>query len=81
LWLDDERAIDSLIDLLDDSDSFVCFLALITLNRIEFERGFYSKKELPRSPEDYRQRRNDPTFRTLMVKHLQAHNAAMKNRF
>jgi hypothetical protein len=78
LWLDDERAIDLLIDLLDDSDSFVRFLALSTLNRIEFERVFRSKKELPRSPEDYRPRRNDPAFRMLMVKHLQAYNAAVK---
>lgn len=79
LWLDDERAIDFLIDLLDDSDSFVRFLALSTLNRIEFERGFLSKKELPRTPEDYRSRRDDPAFQTLMVNHLQAHNAAVKN--
>jgi HEAT repeat protein len=72
-WLGDERAIDLLIDLLDDDDSFVRFLASTTLNELEFEKRFMVvAKELPRRPEDYRSRQRDAAFRALMVGHLRS---------
>lgn len=80
LWLDDERAIDFLIELLDDRDRFVRFLALSTLNQLEFQTGFaLPDRELPRQPEDYRRRQNDAAFRALMVDHLKARNRASTN--
>ena len=41
LWLRDERAIDLLLDMPDDKDHFVRFLALSKLNELEFGRRFW----------------------------------------
>lgn len=71
LWLGDERAIDFLVRLLDDADDFVKFLALSTLNSLEFGKGFLvPSHQLPSQPESYRARRSDPVFRTKMVVQL-----------
>ena len=79
-WLSDERAVDLLIDLLDDSDSFVRALALSQLNELEFGQLFpMPSKELPRQAEDYRNRRNDEQFRKMMVKHLIKYNEKIAN--
>ena len=80
VWLDDERAIDFLIQLLNDQDRFVRFLALSTLNGLEFQTAFaVPEQELPRQPVDYRRRREEPQFRALMVDHLKARNRACTN--
>jgi hypothetical protein len=80
LWIGDDRAISFLIDLLDDADRFVRYLALSTLNRLEFNQRFLVPAEqLPRQPEDYRRRRHDSSFRQLMTAHLRASNARSKN--
>ena len=80
LWIGDDRAISFLIDLLDDADRFVRFLALSTLNRLEFNRQFFvPAKQLPRQPDDYRRRRHDSSFRQLMTVHLRASNARSEN--
>lgn len=81
LWLSDERAIDMLIDLLDDSDDFVRFLALSRLNELEFERGFpVPSKELPHQADYYRKRRNDESFMKIMVEHLLNYNEKFVNK-
>jgi hypothetical protein len=75
LWLDDELAIDFLIDFLDDPDKFVGQQALTALNELEFERPFFAPAhQLPSQPDDYRVRRSDAAFRALMTAHLQAAN-------
>jgi hypothetical protein len=71
LWLEDERAIDLLIGFLDDADGFVRFLALSNLNALEFKEHFLRPaSQLPRQPESYRNRRNDPVLRAIMVANL-----------
>jgi HEAT repeat protein len=80
LWLGDGRTIDLLIDLLDDEDGFVRFLALSTLNELEFESHFLiPEKQLPSRPDHYRSPKDDAVFRAMMTSHLQARNAAVKN--
>lgn len=80
LWLGDERAIDFLIELLDDADRFVRFLALSTLNELEFERRFLvPETQLPCGSDHYRARRNDADFRAVMSAHLRARNLAVTN--
>jgi hypothetical protein len=80
LWIGDDRAISFLIDMLDDADSFVRFLALSALNRLEFNRQYFvPAKQFPGQPDDYRRRRHDPSFLQLMIVHLRACNARSKN--
>lgn len=79
LWLNDERALDLLIDLLDDGDKFVGVFALQILNELEFERRFFvPPQQLPSQPDDYRARRTIPAFRSLMTAHLLASNRSSK---
>lgn len=71
LWLRDERAIDLLISFLDDPDKFVRGVALLALNEVECERRFLLPTHLlPHQPVDYRSRKNDAAFRTLMEAHI-----------
>jgi len=80
LWLGDERAIDFLVELLEDSDQFVRFLALSTLNGLEFERLFFvPEAKLPCGSDAYRLRRKDADFRSMMVAHLRARNVKVVN--
>jgi hypothetical protein len=73
LLLEDERSIHLLIDLLDDSDSFVRFLALSHLNGIEYKKSFLvPAQELPHDAGYFRNRRTDPVFIAGMVEHLRS---------
>jgi hypothetical protein len=78
LWLDDERAVDFLIDLLDHKDSFVRSSALGKLNQLEFGRRMgIPAREMPSQPGDYRKRRNDSAFRENMVAAVRKWNRSM----
>ena len=80
LWVGDERAIDLLIDLLDNKDEFIRFQALSLLNCLEFCRRFFvPKRELQRQPEDYRRRKLDPAFRAFMTAAVRRWNGETKN--
>lgn len=68
-WLGDVHAINLLIDLLHDSDSFVRHLALSALNAIEHRKNLFSD-ELPCGPSDYISRRDDMEFMNVMVQNL-----------
>ena len=71
LWLSDERSISFLVDFLDDSDSFVRYLALSRLNELEFGRWFpVSEQELPHQSDFYRTQRADESFVRAMVENL-----------
>lgn len=75
LWLDDERAINALFDLCVDSDNFVRFLAVKTLNALEFDRRFsVPEKELPHGSDYYQGRRHEAEFRQLLVRRLHTQN-------
>jgi HEAT repeat protein len=71
LWLENDWAIDLLIDLLDDKDKLVRSMALKMLNSLEFDRSMVGDSELPRQASDYRLRRHEQAFRELMVRHIQ----------
>lgn len=63
LWLDDERAVDFLIDLLDQKDSFVRFQVLGLLNTLELGRRIDRREDMVYGAEDYRKRRTEQAFR------------------
>jgi HEAT repeat protein len=67
LWLGDERAIDLLIDLLDDHDDFVRRLALTSLNDLEDGRRFLAGEDVAYDEAAYRKRRHDPILRRRLV--------------
>jgi len=72
LWLKDERTIDLLIDILEDDDGFVRFLALKMLNELEFGRTclLCGMTELPHQSSYYEQRRNDEALHQRMVANI-----------
>jgi len=71
LWLGDERSVDLLMDLLDDKDKFVRFLALSMLNSLEFGHRFLVPENgLPCKASDYRKRRHDQPLRQRMISNL-----------
>ena len=71
LWLKDERALSIYYDLIDDSDSFVRFLALTQLNEIELGRRFLvPESDLPHQLDYYRSRQDDASFRATMIERL-----------
>jgi len=71
MWLQDERVVDLLTELLEDDDTFVQHLALSKLNRIEHKKDFLCRSnELPSQSPHYLTARHDPQFRTMMVRHL-----------
>jgi hypothetical protein len=79
LWVDDERALDFLIDLLDQREREVWTLTLGLLNRLEFGQPFYvAAEKMPRQPKDYRDRRTDPAFRKEMTEAIRRVNRGMK---
>ncbi len=76
LLVKDERAIDLLIALLDDPDSFVRSLALSRLNGLEFHKHYLlSAADLPHDPSYYRAHCRDPRFVAQLVESLQAAQA------
>lgn len=80
LWLENERAVDFLIDLLDQEDRMVLSFTLGLLNELEFGRRMaihYSR--MPHQPADYRRLRDDPAFRAHMVAAIRKHNAESRN--
>lgn len=80
LWIDDERAVDFLIDLLDQNDRKVTSLTLGLLNELEFGRRMgIPASEMPHQPPDYRKLRRDITFRAQMVDAIHKWNAQSKN--
>ncbi len=79
LWLDDDRAIDLLIDLLDHPDWKVGTFALDLLNTLEHGLRFPNAASLPTKSNDYRRRRDEPTFRAQMVAAVRRRNAAATN--
>ncbi len=68
-WLGDERAINILIELLSDGDSFVRYLALTRLNEIEHKKRFVASAP-PSSEDAYVSRHRDDGFMAMMVKNL-----------
>ncbi|MGA7238397.1 MAG: hypothetical protein WBY44_22120 [Bryobacteraceae bacterium] len=68
LWLNNEWALDFMIDLLSNGDSLASSGALYLLNELEFgERILKPLLEMPRQARDFEKRRNDPDFRRLMT--------------
>jgi hypothetical protein len=80
LWLDDERAVDFLIDLLDQRDWPTQSMTLGLLNQLEFGHpmGIPARK-MPHQPADYSRLRGDAAFRTHMVAAIHELNAKRKN--
>jgi hypothetical protein len=79
VWLDDERALDFLVDLLDHWDSLARAMALDLLNMLEFGRTTLVPKEMARGPEAYRSRRPDPAFREMMTVAIRTWNRTRKS--
>lgn len=78
LWLDDERALEFLIDLLDQRDSLVRLQVLNLLNTLELGRRVNNPAEIVYRPDDYRNRRMDPTFRNTMVESIMSFNRKVR---
>ncbi len=81
LWLDDERALDLLIWLLDVKDAMVHFTALKILNELELGRrmpGVFAN-EMPHQSSDYKRLQTDPTFRAKMTDAIHCRNRESKN--
>lgn len=79
LWLDDERAVDFLIDLLDQRDPEVRSFTLGLLNELEFGRPFFiAAARMPRQPKDYRDRRTDPALRKQLIAAIRKLNREIK---
>jgi hypothetical protein len=80
LWLDDERALDFLIGLLDVNDWTTQSLTLGLLNELEFARhmGIHASN-MRHQPAEYRKLRNDPGFRAEMVAAIHKRNAETRN--
>jgi hypothetical protein len=80
LWLDDERAVDFLIDLLNQKDWPALSMTLGLLNQLEFGRPMgVPAREMPHQPADYRKLRGDPAFRAHMVAAIHKLNAERRN--
>ena len=78
LWLDDERAVDFLIDLLDNKETRNWALAL--LNMLEFGRPTVPVRaaDLPHQAEYYRSSRQEPSFRESMTAAIRRWNRETK---
>ncbi len=71
--LGDGRAIEAIFDLLEDRDSFVRFLALNALNRLEHGRAFWvPAPQLPSQREHYLAQRGNLEFRQRLTKRLRS---------
>ena len=78
LWLDDERAVDFLIDLLGASDPMVRYSSLELLNSLEAGRGFTLREQFTSGPDDYRRMRLNPAFREHMTRAVRKRNREWK---
>ena len=59
--------------MLDDKDQFVRFLALSTLNDLEFGHRFMvPERELPCKATEYKKRRRDRVLRDVLINNLSA---------
>ena len=77
LLLDDERAVDILVEYLDDQDDFVRAMALTHLNSLECRTFFLmSPADLPHSAAEYRARRWEPQFVARLVENLRDSRAS-----
>jgi hypothetical protein len=80
LWLDDERVVDFLVDLLDQKDRMARAAVLRLLNELESgQRMWVPAEKMPHQPADYRRLRNDPVFRAHMVEAIHRWNAESRN--
>lgn len=80
LWLDDERAIDFLMDLLETGEWSVQSLTLGLLNELEFGcRMGVPAAKMPHQRADYRKLRTDPVFRCHMTAAIHKRNLESKN--
>jgi hypothetical protein len=80
LWLDDERALDFLIDLLDVNDPVVHSMTLGLLNELEFGRPMaIHYRKMPHQPGDYNRLRSDPIFRARMTEVIHQRNLKGNN--
>jgi hypothetical protein len=80
LWLDDERAVDFLISLLDQKDWTVQSMTLGLLNELEFgQRMGVPAREMPHQADDYRKLQSDPAFRAKMTASIRRRNRESKN--
>jgi len=77
LWLDDERALDFLVGLLDEPS--VKGYALSLLNELEYgPHPTVPSGKLPHQADYYRKNRLDPQFRAVVVSAIQKRNAESK---
>jgi hypothetical protein len=68
LWLNDERALDFLVGLLEVKEGIVYSFTLGLLNELEFGRRMrIHHSKMTHQPADYRKLQKDPTFRAQMV--------------
>jgi hypothetical protein len=78
LWLEDERAVDFLISLLDVKDELAQRAVLRLLNELEFGPPM-GVPPMPHTRAHYRRLRIDPAFRAQMVAAIRERNAKSKN--
>jgi hypothetical protein len=76
LWLDDERAVDFLVSLLDQTEARNW--ALNRLNTLELGAQAVPPAHMPHQPEYYRSKRQDPGFRHRMTAAVRTWNRARK---
>ncbi len=80
LWLDDERALDFLIGLLEVKERTTVYsFTLGLLNELESGQGMVHHSKMPHQPEDYRKLQKDPVFRAHMVTAIRKRNAESTN--
>jgi hypothetical protein len=80
LWLEDGRALDFLIGLLEVNDGMVLQCTLSLLNRLESGRPMLvHHSKMLHQPADYREMQNDPAFRAQMVAAICRRNAESTN--
>jgi hypothetical protein len=79
LWLDDERALDFLIDVTGSRGRYEGTAALGLLNDLEFGRPIRERADsLPMQRADYRRRQSDPAFRQHMTAAIRKRNRELK---
>jgi hypothetical protein len=80
LWLNDDRALDFLVGLLEVKEGIVHSFTLGLLNELEFGRrmGIHHSK-MPHQPADYRKLQKDPAFRAQMVAAIRKRTAESTN--
>lgn len=82
LWIDDERSVDLLIDLLDQRDRRVWTQALGLLNKLEMGyRCGIPARDMQHQPEYYRKHRRDRVVRDKLTEAIRNWNREPKNLF